>query len=236
MKKALAVVLLVILAGGIAVAQEREKAGETKVIIKQTPPEKENYYTIRVGAWFPKDKEKGFDFQGNLVDETNGKIDQSQALGVDLHFRNAASHPLYVDLSVGGWYTSYEFTANDLLNETALIRKNSAYAVIVPVTLGLSIAPLPENPIQPYAMAGIGAYIGITGYDITEVSDQNASASDTYVRFGYYLGAGLDFMFAETFGVSVGAKYQFLEFKDPLYTGQKNFTGLQASVGIAMKM
>ncbi len=233
MKKTVAVVLLVILTGGYAVAQEREKAGDTKVIIKQEQPEKQNYYTIRVGAWFPKDKEKGFDFDNNLVDETDGKIDQSQALGIDFHFRNQASHPLYMDLSVGGWYTNYEFTANDVLDR---IQKNSAYAVIIPVTIGVSVAPLPDNPIQPYAMAGLGAYFGITGYDIDQVSDQNASASDTYVRFGYYLGAGLDFMFAESFGVSVGAKYQFLEFKDPLYTGQKVFTGLQAEVGIAMKM
>jgi outer membrane protein W len=233
MKKTVAVVLLIVLTGSYAIAQEREKTGDTRVIIRNEEVRKQNYYTIRVGAWFPKDKEKGITFEDNLYDETKGKVEQSQALGVDLHFRNQASHPFYVDLSVGGWYTTNKYTAT---NTIGFINRAEAWAVIVPVTVGVSVAPLPENPVQPYAMAGLGAYFGITGNDITQVSEQNKSASDTYIRFGYYLGVGLDFMFAETFGVSVGAKYQFLEFKDPLFTGQKNMTGLQASIGIAMMM
>ncbi|MFZ1730149.1 MAG: outer membrane beta-barrel protein, partial [Bacteroidota bacterium] len=152
----------------------------------------------------------------------------------DLHFRNQAAHPLYMDLSVGAWYTKNNFERNtDLTNFD--LKKAETWAVIIPVTIGVSVAPLPDNPIQPYAMAGLGAYIGISGRDdIMQLSEQNKSASETVVAFGYYLGAGLDFMFAETFGISVGAKYQFIEFKDPLKTGQKNLTGLQASVGIAM--
>ncbi len=233
MKKAVAVVLLIVLAGSYAVAQQREKTGDTKVIIKNEEVRKHNYYSIRVGAWFPKDKEKGLTFEDNIYDETKGKVEQSQAIGLDLHFRNQAAHPLYVDLSVGAWYTKNNFELNQTATQLDL-KKAETWAVIVPLTLGVSVAPLPENPVQPYAMAGIGAYFGITGEDLTQVSDQNKSASDTYIRFGFYLGAGFDFMFAETFGVSVGAKYQFLEFKDALKTGQKDFTGLQASIGIAM--
>jgi opacity protein-like surface antigen len=228
------IALLVVVAGGFAAAQEREKTTE-KIIVVQEEHRRVNYYSVRVGAWFPKDEEKGFDLEGNLIDEAEGKIDQSQALGFDFHFRKSMGHPFYTDLSVGGWYTTYEYNRNEDL--VTAINTYDAWTVILPVTIGLSVAPLPENPFQPYAMVGLGAYFGFTGHDVLQVSNENVpDDTETYIRFGYFAGVGIDFMFAESFGLSLGAKYQFLEFDKYLFTGQKDFTGLQATIGVAMKM
>jgi opacity protein-like surface antigen len=233
MIRVLAVALLVIFAVGIASAQQEKTGGETKVVIQQVHEQKDNYYTVRVGAWFPKDKEQGVTLDDIAFDKTEGAIEESQALGLDFHFRKNVGHPFYTDLSVGGWYTTYEFTPN-----LAALPRYDAWSLIVPVTIGLSVAPLPDNPFQPYAMVGLGAYIGFTGHDALQVSDENVpDDTDTYIRFGYFAGLGIDFMFAESFGISVGVKYQFVKFEEgQLFTGQQDFTGLQAQVGVAMKI
>ena len=142
MKRALAVALLLIVAAGVASAQQEKAGGETKLVIQQEPPKHENYYTIRFGAWFPKDKEKEFTFDGDLIDATKGDIEQSQALGLDFHFRRAVGKPMYTDISVGAWYTKYNFDFFETLSSASEIEKADAYAIIIPVTVGLSVAPL----------------------------------------------------------------------------------------------
>lgn len=235
MKKALAVVLLMLLAAGISTAQDKS-GGETKIVIQQQQEVRQDYYTVRVGAWFPKDKEQGVKLDDIAFNKADGAIDEAQALGFDFHFRKNIGSPFYSDLSVGGWYTSYQFNPN--ADYVGVLEQYDAWTVIVPVTIGLSVAPLPDNPIQPYAGAGIGLYVAFTGHDDLQVSEENEVPDDTesYIRFGYYVHAGLDFMLSGSFGISVGAKYQFIEFdKDkPLFTGHTNFTGLQALVGVAM--
>ncbi|MBN1446403.1 MAG: outer membrane beta-barrel protein [Bacteroidetes bacterium] len=236
MKQILAIALVLVLGTGVLVAQEQTRQTETRMIIKQEK-EREGFYTIRFGAWWPEDKEKEFRIGENIYDQTDAQIEQSQALGLDFHFRKMMTHPMYFDVSAGAWYTSYTFDFKEAVSNIGEEFENfDAWAVIVPVTLGLSIAPLPaESPVQPYAMAGLGAYVGITGRDKLLVSNDNRSDdTKTYVRFGWYFGGGLDFLFADTFGISLGAKYQFLEFQDVLYTQQKNFTGLQGTLGIVM--
>ncbi len=238
MKKLLAITLLLVVAAGSISAQQERQQKETRVIIKQEK-ERTGFYTIRFGAWWPEDQEKEFRIGENLYDQTDAQIEQSQALGLDFHFRKMMTHPMYFDVSAGAWYTSYTFDFKEAVSNIEEEFENvDAWAVIVPVTLGLSVQPLPpETPIQPYAMVGIGAYVGITGRDLLLVSNDNRSDdTKSYVRLGYYFGAGLDFLFADSFGISIGAKYQFLEFQELLYTQQKDFTGLQATIGIAMTL
>ena len=186
MNRFLVVILLLVFAAGTIVAQEGTKEKETKIRIEQTKEMKDSYYTVRFGAWFPKDEEKNFNYNGNVIDETDGLVDQSQALGLDFHFRRNVGRPLFFDVSVSGWYTQTDFSFDETINNPDLIKSADAWAVVVPVTIGLSVAPLPDNPFQPYAMAGGGAYIGITGRDIVRMSDQNEpDDTETYVRFGF---------------------------------------------------
>ncbi|MCB2203686.1 outer membrane beta-barrel protein [bacterium] len=238
MKRSLAVILLLLLVTGSVLAQEKKtEKQETNIRIEQTKEEKSNYYTVRFGAWFPKDEEKAFNYNNNLIEETGDFADQSQALGLDFHFRRNVGRPLFFDASASVWYTTTDFNFSNVTSNPDEIQDASTWSIILPITVGLSVAPLPDNPIQPYAMAGVGAYFGFTGRDITRVSNQNEpDDTETYIRFGFYLGAGLDFLFAEDFGISAGAKYQFIKFDDPLFTGQTDLTGLQATIGFVMRV
>lgn len=237
MKKLLTIALLFVVTAGSISAQQDTQQRETRVVIEQE--KRTGYYTIRFGAWWPEDQEKEFRIGENLYDQTDAQIEQSQALGLDFHFRKKMTHPMYFDVSAGAWYTSYSFDFKEAVSDIGEEFENvDAWAVIVPVTLGLSVQPLPAGtPVQPYIMAGVGAYVGVTGRDMLLVTNDNRSDdTKSYVRLGYYFGAGLDFLLADTFGISLGAKYQFLEFQEMLYTQQKDFTGLQATIGIAMTL
>ncbi len=237
--KYIATAILLVLIGAIPVSAQQDKPRDDKttIVIQQEQPEKLNYYSIRAGVWFPKDWEKGFKFEDVSINETEGDIDQSQALGLDFHYRRNMAHPLYVDLAVSGWYSSYTYklrntsiaNAEDILNA-------DAWVVIVPVTIGLSVAPLPDNPFQPYAMVGGGAYFGLTGRSL-QISQRNElNEDDSHIRFGWYFGVGIDLLLSPEFGISAAAKYQNIEFKEALYTGQKDFSGVQAQLGIVLKM
>ena len=237
MKNAMIAILLLTIATGVTRAQERA-GGETKVVIQQEQIKKQDYYTVRVGAWFPKDKEQGVKFDDIAFNKADGAIDEAQALGLDFHFRKNMGRPFFTDFSVGGWYTTYSFDPTD--DFTQFSQQYDAWTVIVPVTIGLSVAPLPDNPIQPYAGVGLGLYVAFTGHDALQISEENQIADDTesYIRFGYYAGAGLDFMLSEGFGLSAGVKYQFVEFDEdkPLFTGHNIYTGLQVMLGVVLAM
>jgi opacity protein-like surface antigen len=217
--------------------QDKPRDDRTTIVVQQNEQMKQNYYSMRVGAWFPKDWEKDFTFNDVAINNVDGDIDQSQALGLDFHFRRNIGRPLFVDLAVSGWYSSYTYKLRNLqLVDPDDIVSADSWVVIIPVTVGLSVAPLPDNPVQPYAMAGLGAYFGLTGRSL-QISERNElNDDDTQIQFGWYLGAGLDFLFTPEFGVSIAAKYQMIEFKNAMMTGQKDFTGVQALVGIVLKL
>jgi opacity protein-like surface antigen len=230
-------VIMVVAVTQLAAQQDQPRDDRTTIVIQQDQPEKQNYYSIRAGVWFPKDWEKGFKFKDVSINEAEGDIDQSQALGLDFHYRRNLGRPVYVDLAVSGWYSSYTYKLRSTSIPTAeKILNADSWVVIVPVTLGLSIAPLPDNPFQPYAMVGGGAYFGLTGRSL-QISERNElNEDDSHIRFGWYFGLGLDFFLTSEFGISAAAKYQNLEFEEELFTGQKDFTGIQAQLGIVLKM
>ncbi|MCZ7555726.1 MAG: porin family protein [Bacteroidia bacterium] len=238
MKYVISIFLLVVLfTASIVAQQDKPRDDRTTIVIQQDQPEKQNYYSIRAGVWFPKDWEKGFKFNDVSINEAEGDIDQSQALGLDFHYRRNLGRPMYVDLAVSGWYSSYTYKlrSTSVANAEDILNADS-WVVIVPVTLGLSVAPLPDNPFQPYAMLGGGAYFGLTGRSL-KISERNElNDDDSHIRFGWYFGLGLDVFLSPEFGISAAAKYQNLEFEEELFTGQKDFTGVQAQLGIVLKM
>lgn len=198
-----------------------------------------DYFSFHVGAWFPKDVEKEFTFDDVALPKANSQIDQSQALGLDFHYRSEMGHPLYYDFSAGAWYSSYDVKPTALVGDLGQLQDATSWAVLVPLTLGLSFNVLPDNPIQPYAMAGLGAYVGITGREVHFLPNSqriNRDETRTLVRFGWYFGAGADFFLAPRFAISLAAKYQFLEYQEALYTQQKNFTGLQVLLGFTTRL
>jgi len=227
--KKLACILIALLP---IITYAQDNTSRTEIIIKKEK-EKLDYLSIRVGTWFPKDKEQGFQFKDVSYNNAKSSIDQSQALGLDFHYRNSLGSQLFVDFSVSGWYSTYSFKFNETLADPSLAQEASSWVVVVPITLGLSLNPLPDNPVQPYAMAGIGAYVGVTGREVT-VNGQGRHITEdkSKVALGGYIGAGLDFFLTPGFGLSLGLKYQLVKFDEAMFTQQKDFTGLQVLLGI----
>lgn len=190
--------------------------------------------SYRFGIWLPRDREMTFAAVESIPTD-NRAIDQSQAIGLDLHFRKGTNNMLSLNMSVGAWYTTYSFTNKDILANPSLIQDASNWAVIVPVTIGASFELLPDNMVMPYAMAGIGVYPGISGK-----SEKYAirTEDDTKVQFAFggFLGAGVDLFLTPGFGLSAGLKYQLLEYKDYLWTYQRIFNGIQLTAGIVTKL
>jgi opacity protein-like surface antigen len=193
-----------------------------------------NYLSFRFGTWFPKDDEKAFKFEDISYDDTQGKIDQGQAIGIELEYQNLISAPIYMDFAMGGWYSSYTFEKTDLISNPDLVRDADAWAAVVPVTLGLSFHPLQRSILQPYAMAGGGAYFGFTGHTLALGTERQVDESKNQIVFGWFVGAGFDFLFSPGLGASLAAKYNFVEFDEPFFTGQKDMSGLTISIGITV--
>ncbi len=225
-----------ILAGALLVIAHTSAVAQSDRVVVVDETYKRDHFSIRAGVWFPKDTEKDFTFNDVSFNKIDARIDQSQALGLDFHYRSEVGHPLYFDFSAGGWYSSYDFKPNTLLENPDKIQDAASWAVIVPLTIGASFTVLPDNPIQPYVMAGAGAYVAYTerslGFEFgSRTGLVSKKEEKTLVRFGWYFGAGVDFYIARSFALSLGAKYAFLEYQEPLFTQQTNFNGLQISLG-----
>jgi hypothetical protein len=210
-------------------------AQERTVVIREAT--QTDFFSVRAGVWFPKDAEKKFTF-ANAEDQS---IDQSQALGLDFGYRYPMGRPLYFDFSFSGWYSTYAFKYTDLLKYPSDVQQADAWVVVVPITVGISVNPLPTGPLQPYAQAGVGLYAGISGTTEYKGLGPGATTSThkedkTLTAFGGYFGAGLDFFITPAFGVSLGGKYQIIEFKEELLTKQKVFSGLQILFGVTTRM
>ena len=227
MKHAVLFLLAGLVAVGSAAAQERT------IIVQHDRTL--DYFSVRVGLWFPKDVEKTF--STNNISEQ--QVDQSQAIGLDFHYRYDIGRPLLFDFSVGGWYSSYAFKYREVIQDPALVQEADSWVALVPITLGLSVNILPENPIQPYIGAGVGGYVGISG--TTQYVGYNPvrtkhSEDKTLFAFGGYVSAGVDLFISPAFGFNLGAKYQLVTFKEILLTQQKDFTGLQVLAGITTRI
>ncbi len=212
-----------VLLAGEALSQQRAEI----VVVQETKPK--DYFSIRLGAWFPKDFEKTFSYDSGTVE---GAIDQSQAIGIDFHYRNKVMPQLFFDFSASGWYSSYSFKGTDIITKPELVKEADSWVAIAPFTIGLSFNPLPDTPVQPYLMAGLGAYVAITGRNYQLVSGTKYDDHDTYAAFGFFFGAGVDAFLSPTFGLSLGAKWQFIEYDQRMYTQQSDFTGLQVTLGV----
>ncbi|MDH7515036.1 MAG: hypothetical protein QHI48_04050 [Bacteroidota bacterium] len=219
-------------------AQETQRTTVVRERVKQ------DIFSIRVGAWFPRDVERSFALQDANAGNIDQTIDQSQALGIDFQYRYEIIRPVLFDISVGGWYSSYAFRLNQLpVNPTpSLTREADAWVVVIPVTAGLSVNPLPqESSLQPFLCVEGGAYVGVSGttewkYDPSSAELRSKNTGDkTLIAFGGAAGAGVDLFLGRSLGVGVAAKYHVVTFKEPLLTQQKDFTGLQIQIGLTMR-
>ncbi|MBL0175493.1 MAG: SH3 domain-containing protein [Ignavibacteria bacterium] len=191
--------------------------------------------SIRYGFWSPHDDE-GFTISGNALEPSlQGKITNVAHHGVDMHVRNRIIDPfISFDVAASAWYSGY--TVENITGLTGLnpIVKSDYWALTVPITLGLSVAPpLRAFPVVPHVTAGGGVAIGIsTRHPTTADGKKQSLESDAQFASVWYAGVGADVFFLRRLALSAGLKYQSIVFKEFMYTGQKNVSGVRFLLGL----
>jgi opacity protein-like surface antigen len=87
-----------------------------------------------------------------------------------------------------------------------------AKLTVVPVTVSGKVF-FPIGPVEPYGLAGIGAYFS----DLKVSGSEENFRSSTEITYGLHLGGGLNFNFHETMFAGVEGKYLWAE---PSFGGQ----------------
>lgn len=227
--------------GTLTESQEQIRPGSGRVIIILSPNRGASPGTtsFRFGFWYPKDKELPFrNIEKIGLEEFKAQLELSQAFGLDFHIRNRIFHPLYFDFSFSGWFSQYKYKVTEEQPDSSNLLSMNSWALVLPITAGVSVTLLPDNPIHPYFTAGGGAYVAFESRTYTPVSFREFVDDDTDVlfAFGAYAGAGVDILFSRSFGLSVGLKYQIVKFKEKLFSGQQDLTGVQILAGIVTNL
>jgi hypothetical protein len=196
-----------------------------------------NLMSFSAGLWLPKDAEKNLTFRDLNFDESNAVIKQSQAYGGEIHFRGKMSFPLYFDFAASGWYSTYDLTPKTVDATPAdTVRSANAWVLIAPAQFGLSLTLFSGLPVEPYINAGAGVAFGISSLNVETRASEINEDEKTDVRFAWYLGAGADVFLGRDVAITVSAKYQVLSFKEAMWTGQTDFSGVQLLAGLTYRL
>lgn len=109
--------------------------------------------------------------------------------------------------------------------------KNHAVGLI-PIMVGVRNYLLNEydSGFQPYISLITGPVVGMEAKQEAGLVTTNETTTQT--TFGSRVGGGVDFLFTSWFGIEFDGGYIFMnDFKEPL-SGQDNYNGWDASVGI----
>lgn len=204
---------------------------ELKITIVRPTPD---IQSIRLGLWSPKDFERSFIFRDSIEFQApDAKISQTNTFGIDFQHRARILPTLFFDFSVSLWHSSYKLSEP---KDTSLIKKADAWAVFAPITIGLSYSIIETETFQPFVMAGAGLTGAFNSKSVLLIGGETEKDTDVDFGFGGFLGGGLDIFLSEKFALSLGVKYQFISFKDILFTGQKNMSGFQLSFGVSNRI
>lgn len=107
---------------------------------------------------------------------------------------------------------------------------------LYPLGLGLVVAPFARNVgqrFQPTLRAGGSLLVLTQRGETRRVNDIFIRVDvDTDIEFGYYVGAGVNWVLGHRLMLVSGAKYQFAEFDEDLLAGG-NYSGWQVLFGAA---
>lgn len=200
-----------------------------------TSKEIKAFVAIRLGLWFGGDAGMDFSSTKTPVSGNSVEVSHKSGFGADVHFTGKLNEDFYWDLSLSGWYASRDSTWTPQLTGNA---NSTTWSLIIPFTLGASYYFPTDIFLKPYAQAGFGAVVGYSARteEVTKENFENLHFKDqkTQAVLGGYLGVGSKLALSPTFGFDLSLKYMLGKFSDPLYTGIKDFSGLQVTFGIAM--
>jgi hypothetical protein len=105
---------------------------------------------------------------------------------------------------------------------------------LYPVSVGLRIAPFAARTswsVQPI-LSGGGSLLILTQRGETRFANRFRIDIDSHTEFGFYAGAGLNWILGHKFMLTGMAKYQYAEFDKDLLAGG-SYSGMQILIGAA---
>ena len=149
--------------------------------------------------------------------------------GLDLH--------LTLENTLGAWSRAERATTSGGLSGPT---EETVRTMIVPMFSALKMYPFtrPEQRLEPYADAGVGVAFGIEKRDTQSgsilASEFGGSGSNVSVGYGFKGGVGVDWRPGTAFGLSVGGRYQWVRFDQPV-GGAQLYRGVVIDGGLTYR-
>jgi hypothetical protein len=169
---------------------------------------------IRVGAWRVKNPD---------ADLTT----YSHSPHVEAYFQRGLDDRLALESTVGFWRR----TSRTIEIVTGNVITTNTY--ILPLFTTLKVFPVtrPDQPVEPFILAGGGFALGID-----EVSENAIGGGGTSIAtgFGTRAGAGIDYHVNDVFGLTVSGRYQLIGYGENL-GGAETYKGFGFEGGLTYR-
>lgn len=155
--------------------------------------------------------------------------------GLDLHLA------LENTLSVWRWHQSGTRTQGGGLLGGSTTTTETVDAYVVPFFTSLKLFPFtkPRARLEPYVLGGAGLGLGIEDRSSDNASllyGGSTSNPPTIVTgFGFKGGTGVEWRVSRAFGLTVGARYQWMRFFGGQLAGRETYQGLALDGGLVYR-
>lgn len=177
---------------------------------------------LRGGAW----EVRGLTETGGVEYATTPAFEGFFQKGLDKH--------LAWENSIGFWRRSQTVPGTSGLGGRSEERIN---VYVVPTFTALKLFPFttPAHRLEPYFEGGAGFGLGIEDRETSGagglLGGGGSNGTQIVPGFGFKGGAGVDLRFSRAFGVTLGARYQWMKFFQDL-GGERTYGGLGYDAGL----
>ncbi len=197
----------------------------------------EEYGSIRYGFWTPA-AEPGVTVKTPVNSSpasaiTFSGITNEVRHSLDLHVRNKLWTAIFFDVAAGARYQGYTVVGIQGDNSVNPTVQSDIWAMVIPITIGGSFSPIYNFPVRPYIMAGIGGALGV-GNRKPQYADGKRGALESEAQFtvAWNAGVAVDIFPMKRFALSLALKHESINFKEMLYSGQKDLSSTQFQIGL----
>lgn len=185
---------------------------------------------LRAGVWNVRDLEPAAGNSSQRSPLFEGYFQK----GLDLHLA------LENTLSVWRWHQAGTRTQSGGLLGGTTTTNETVDAYVVPFFTSLKVFPFtkPSAKLEPYVLGGAGLGLGIEDRSSDNASGlyggNSGEAPSMVTGFGFKGGTGIEWRFSQAFGLTVGARYQWMRFFGDL-AGRENYQGLALDGGLVYR-
>jgi hypothetical protein len=202
--------LILALGASEALAQVKDSLGDSLSVREATVRRQRKAAGVRTGAWGVQNLATGPSF--------------SQTPAFEGYLQRGLDRHLVIESSAGFWYRSERTTTG----------RNNAYIIPMMTSLKLYPATGPEHALEPFISAGVGFTMGIDDRDGGGGLAGSTGGTALMIGLGAKGGAGVEYRLGSTFGVTLGAGYQYIRFFEDM-GGARTYRGTQVFGGLTYR-